>query len=83
MNDLDLATTVGSSGTAANGLLIIVISAPCSTSNLIVSHNSGYNPLSLVCKDPKLSKYILTFEKAGIEKGGDGAFYIYLRKKKT
>jgi len=33
-------------------------------------------------KDPKLSKYILTFEKAGIEKGGDGAFYIYLRKKK-
>ena len=34
-------------------------------------------------KDPKLSKYILTFEKAGIEKGGDGAFYIYLRKKKT
>ena len=29
----------------------------------------------------KLSKYILSFEKASIEHGGDGAFYVYLRKK--
>ena len=30
----------------------------------------------------KFSKYILSFEKASIEHGGDGAFYVYLRKKK-
>tara|TARA_B100001175_G_C19459080_1_gene615524 strand:+ start:394 stop:936 length:543 start_codon:yes stop_codon:yes gene_type:complete len=31
----------------------------------------------------KFSKYILSFEKASIEHGGDGAFYVYLRKKKN
>lgn len=30
----------------------------------------------------KFSKYILSYEAAGIEHGGDGAFYVYLRKKK-
>ncbi len=28
----------------------------------------------------KFSKYILSFEQASIEHGGDGAFYVYLRK---
>ena len=31
----------------------------------------------------KLSKYILSFEQALIEHGGDGAFYVYLRKNKN
>ena len=31
----------------------------------------------------KLSKYILSFEQASIEHGGDGAYYVYLRKKKN
>ena len=31
----------------------------------------------------KLSKYILSFEQASIEHGGDGAFYVYLRKNKS
>ena len=31
----------------------------------------------------KFSKQILSFEKASLEHGGDGAFYVYLRKKKT
>ena len=30
-----------------------------------------------------LKKYILTYQDAGIEHGGDGAIFIYLRKKKT
>jgi DNA-nicking Smr family endonuclease len=34
-------------------------------------------------KSKKFSKHILSFEKASIEHGGDGAFYIYLRKKKN
>ena len=29
----------------------------------------------------KFSKYILSFEQASIKHGGDGAFYVYLRKK--
>ena len=33
-------------------------------------------------KSKKLSKYILSFEQASIEHGGDGAFYVYLRKNK-
>jgi len=33
-------------------------------------------------KSKKFSKYILSFEQASIEHGGDGAFYIYLRKNK-
>ncbi len=32
---------------------------------------------------PELSKYILSFEKANIRHGGDGAFYVYLRKNKN
>ena len=28
------------------------------------------------------SKHILSFEQASIEHGGDGAFYVYLRKNK-
>ena len=32
-------------------------------------------------KSKKLSKYILSFEQAPIKHGGDGAFYVYLRKK--
>jgi len=32
-------------------------------------------------KSKKLSRYILSFEKASIKHGGDGAFYVYLRKK--
>ena len=31
----------------------------------------------------KFSKQILSYEKASIEHGGDGAFYVYLRKKKN
>jgi DNA-nicking Smr family endonuclease len=34
-------------------------------------------------KSQKLSKYILSFEQASIEHGGDGAFYVYLRKNKN
>ena len=34
-------------------------------------------------RSKKLSKYILSFEQASIEHGGDGAFYVYLRKKKN
>ncbi len=33
-------------------------------------------------KSSRFSKYILSYEKASIEHGGDGAFYVYLRKKK-
>ena len=33
-------------------------------------------------KSKKFSKYILSFEQASVEHGGDGAFYVYLRKKK-
>ena len=31
----------------------------------------------------KFSKYILSFEQASTEHGGDGAFYVYLRKNKN
>ena len=31
----------------------------------------------------KFARQILSFEKASIEHGGDGAFYVYLRKKKN
>ena len=34
-------------------------------------------------KKTELSKYILTTEKANISSGGDGAFYVYLRKKRS
>ena len=34
-------------------------------------------------KKPELSKYILSVEKAGLKQGGDGAFYVYLRKNKN
>ncbi|MDC1184519.1 Smr/MutS family protein, partial [Alphaproteobacteria bacterium] len=34
-------------------------------------------------KSQKFSKYILSFEQASIGHGGDGAFYIYLRKNKN
>ena len=34
-------------------------------------------------KSKKFSKHILSFEQASIEHGGDGAFYVYLRKKKN
>ena len=34
-------------------------------------------------KSNKFSKYILSFEQATIDHGGDGAFYVYLRKKKN
>ena len=33
-------------------------------------------------KSKNLSKFILSYEIASIEHGGDGAFYVYLRKKK-
>ena len=33
-------------------------------------------------KSKKFSKYILSFEQASKEHGGEGAFYVYLRKKK-
>ena len=29
-----------------------------------------------------LKKYILTYQNAGFEHGGDGALFVYLRKKK-
>ena len=32
-------------------------------------------------KKPELTKFILTIEKANLENGGDGAFFVYLRKK--
>ena len=31
-------------------------------------------------RSKKFSKYILSFEQSSIEHGGDGAFYVYLRK---
>tara|TARA_B110000438_G_scaffold128591_1_gene124877 strand:+ start:2683 stop:3231 length:549 start_codon:yes stop_codon:yes gene_type:complete len=31
---------------------------------------------------PSLQKYILSYEGAGIQHGGDGAFFVYLRKNK-
>tara|TARA_B100001250_G_C19756112_1_gene770174 strand:+ start:843 stop:1388 length:546 start_codon:yes stop_codon:yes gene_type:complete len=34
-------------------------------------------------RSKKFSQYILSYEPASIEHGGDGAFYIYLRKKKN
>ena len=34
-------------------------------------------------RSKKFSKYILSFEQASIEHGGDGAFYVYLRKYKN
>ena len=34
-------------------------------------------------RSKKFSKYILSFEQALIEHGGDGAFYVYLRKNKN
>ena len=34
-------------------------------------------------KSKKFSKYILSYSVASIEHGGDGAFYVYLRKKKN
>jgi len=34
-------------------------------------------------KSSKFSKYILSCEPASFEDGGDGAFYVYLRKKKN
>ena len=34
-------------------------------------------------KSKKFAKYILSFEQASIEHGGDGAFYVYLRKNKN
>jgi len=34
-------------------------------------------------KSKKFSKHILSFEQASVNHGGDGAFYVYLRKKKT
>lgn len=34
-------------------------------------------------KSNNFSKYILSYEPSSIEHGGDGAFYVYLRKKKN
>ena len=34
-------------------------------------------------KSNKFAKLILSYEKASFEHGGDGAFYVYLRKKKN
>jgi len=34
-------------------------------------------------KSNKFLKYILSFERASVEHGGDGAFYVYLRKNKN
>ena len=34
-------------------------------------------------RSKKFSRYILSFEQASIEHGGDGAFYVYLRKNKN
>tara|TARA_B100001996_G_scaffold321017_1_gene265328 strand:+ start:445 stop:990 length:546 start_codon:yes stop_codon:yes gene_type:complete len=34
-------------------------------------------------RSKKFSQHILSYEPASIEHGGDGAFYIYLRKKKN
>ena len=34
-------------------------------------------------RSKKFSKYILSFEQASIKHGGDGAFYVYLRKNKN
>jgi len=33
-------------------------------------------------KEDDLKKYILTYQNAGFEHGGDGALFVYLRKKK-
>ena len=32
--------------------------------------------------EDNLKKYILTYQDAGFEHGGDGALFVYLRKKK-
>ncbi len=40
------------------------------------------NSITSWVEDENLKKYILTYQDAGIEHGGDGAIFIYLRKKK-
>ena len=57
------------------------------------NHEEGYKPklyhgiirASFIewVRSKKFSKHILSFEQASIEHGGDGAFYVYLRKNKN
>ena len=41
------------------------------------------NAITTWIKESNLKNYILTYQDAGIEHGGDGAIFIYLRKKRT
>ena len=55
------------------------------------NHHSEHNPKLFYgkirnafldwVKKTEFAKFILTVERAGIESGGDGAFFVYLRKK--
>jgi len=46
-------------------------------------HSVIRSSLVMWAKSNKFSKYILSFEQASIKHGGEGAFYVYLRKKKN
>ncbi len=40
------------------------------------------NSITTWVQDKNLQQYILTYQDAGIEHGGDGAIFVYLRKRK-
>ncbi len=41
------------------------------------------NSITTWIHEESLQKYILTYQNASVEQGGDGALYVYLRKKKN
>ena len=41
------------------------------------------NSITTWIGEDEIKNYILTYQKAGIEHGGDGALFVYLRRKKT
>ena len=45
-------------------------------------HGKIKNSIISWIKEDELKKYILTYQDAGFEHGGDGALFVYLRKKK-
>ena len=72
------ATTVQHTPVATNS---------ANSSKFISCKPSGKYPLIIAFSSKacfcQFSKNILSFEQASIEHGGDGAFYVYLRKKKN
>ena len=45
-------------------------------------HGKIKNSIISWIKDEELNNYILTYQEAGLDHGGDGAIFVYLRKKK-